>query len=157
MKRRLVSMCLAVMLVGGLSLSSMQEVRAAGNKVIDGSELTHDEESTGYDTKITRGEDLMTGYSKCTKLAEGKIYVGGTTIARHVVDSIQIAVLVERAKEEDTKWSYYDGWQKENLNMNRVTSNRTLYVEGDYYYRVRCTHVANSDMSSSFTNGVYVE
>ena len=35
MKRRLVSMCLAVMLVGGLSLSSMQEVRAAGNKVID--------------------------------------------------------------------------------------------------------------------------
>ena len=36
MKRRLVSMCLAVMLVGGLSLSSMQEVRAAGNKVIDG-------------------------------------------------------------------------------------------------------------------------
>ena len=60
MKRRLVSMCLAVMLVGGLSLSSMQEVRAAGNKVIDGSELTHDEESIGYDTKITRGEDLMT-------------------------------------------------------------------------------------------------
>ena len=49
MKRRLVSMCLAVMLVGGLSVSSMQEVRAAGNKVIDGSELTHDEESIGYD------------------------------------------------------------------------------------------------------------
>ena len=72
MKRRLVSMCLAVMLVGGLSLSSMQEVRAAGNKVIDGSELTHDEESIGYDTKITRGEDLMTGYSKCTKLAKGE-------------------------------------------------------------------------------------
>ena len=151
MKRRLVSMCLAVMLVGGLSVSSMQEVRAAGNKVIDGSELTHDEESIGYDTKITRGEDLMTGYSKCTKLAKGKIYVGGTTIARHVVDSIQIAVLVERAKEEDTEW------QKENLNMNRVTSNRTLYVEGDYYYRVRCTHVANSDMSSSFTDGIYID
>ena len=74
-----------------------------------------------------------------------------------MVKSVQIGVLVERAKEEDTEWSYYDGWQKENLNMNRVTSNRTLYVEGDYYYRVRCTHVANSDMSSSFTNGVYVE
>ena len=28
MKRRLVSMCLAVMLVGGLSLSSMQEVKS---------------------------------------------------------------------------------------------------------------------------------
>ena len=36
MKRRLVSMCLAGMLVGGLSLMTMQEVRAADNKVIDG-------------------------------------------------------------------------------------------------------------------------
>ena len=150
-------MCLAVMLVGGLSLSSMQEVRAAGNKVIDGSELTHDEESIGYDPKITRGEDLMTGYSKCTKLAEGKIYAGGTTIARHVVDSVQIGVLVERAKEEDTEWSFYDSWQKFNENADRVSSKKYLDVEGDYYYRVRCIHSAGEDMSSSFTNGVYIE
>ena len=157
MKRRLVSMCLAVMLVGGLSLTAMQEVKAAENKVIDGSELTHEDESIGYDTKITRGVDLMVGYSKCTKLGEGKIYAGGTTIAAHTVKSVQVAVLVERAKEEDTEWSYYDGWQKENLNSDRANSNRTLYVEGDYYYRVRCTHVENSDMSSSFTGGIYIE
>lgn len=157
MKRRFVSMCLAVMLVGGLSMVSMQEVRAAEGKVIDGSKLTHDEESIGYDTKIARAGDLLSGYSKCTKLGEGKIYAGGTTIATEVVDSVQIGVVVERAKEEDTKWTAYDGWKKENKNTNRVTSNRTLYVEGGYYYRVRCTHVANSDMSSSFTNGVYVE
>lgn len=157
MKRRIWSMCLAVMMVGGLLMTSMQEVKAAEGKVIDGSKLTHDDESIGYDTKITRGEYLMTGYSKCTKLAKGKIYAGGTTIARQDVDRIQIAVLVERAKEEDTEWSYYDNWKKENLNTDRAMSNRTLYVDGGYYYRVRCTHVANSDMSSSFTNGVYVE
>ena len=153
MKRRLVSMCLAVMLVGGLSFTSMQEVKAAENKVIDGSELTHENESIGYDTKITRGVDLMVGYSKCTKLAEGKIYAGGTTIAAHTGEG----VLVERAKEEDTEWSYYDGWQKENLNSDRANSNRTLYVDGGYYYRVRCTHAANSDMSSSFTDGIYID
>ncbi len=157
MKRRLVSMCLTVMLIGGLSMMSVQETKAAGTKVIDGSELTHDEESIGYDTKITRGKDLMTGYSKCTKLGEGKIYAGGTTIARQVVDSVQIGVVVERAKEEDTKWTTYDGWKKESHDTNRVTSNRTLYVEGGYYYRVRCTHVANSDMSSSFTDGIYID
>ena len=151
MKRRLVSMCLAVMLVGGLSFTSMQEVKAAENKVIDGSELTHENESIGYDTKITRGVDLMVGYSKCTKLA------GGTTIAAHTVKSVQVGVLVERAKEEDTEWSYYDGWQKENLNTDRANSNRTLYVDGGYYYRVRCTHAANSDMSSSFTDGIYID
>lgn len=112
MKKKIVSVCLTAMLVGGLSMTSMQEARAAEGKVIDGSVLTHDEESIGYDTKDTRGVDLMTGYSKCTKLGKGKIYAGGTTIARQVVDSVQIAVIVERAKEEDTAWSYYDNWHK---------------------------------------------
>ena len=157
MKRRLVSMCLAVMLVGGLSLTSMHEVKAAENKVIDGSELTHDNESIGYDTKITRGVDLMAGYSKCTKLDKGKIYAGGTTIGAHKVESIQVAVLVERAKEEDTEWSFYDSWQKFNENADRVSSKKYLDVEGDYYYRVRCVHSARQDMSSSFTDGVYIE
>ena len=150
-------MLLTVMLIVGLSMTSMQEIKAAEIKEIDGSKLTHDEESIGYDTKITRGADLLTGYSKCTKLAKGKIYAGGTTIATQEVKSVQIAVMVERAKKEDTEWSYYDGWQKENKNTNRVSSNRTLYVDGDYYYRVRCTHVANSDMSSSFTDGIYID
>ena len=157
MKKKIVSVCLTALLVGGLSMTSMQEARAAEGKVIDGSKLTHEEESIGYDTKITRGEDLLTGYSKCTKLGDGKIYAGGTTIAAQVVKSVQIVVIVERAKEDDTEWSYYDDWRKENKNTNRAMSNRTLYVDGGYYYRVRCTHVANSDMSSSFTNGVYVE
>ena len=157
MKKKIVSVCLTAMLVGGLSMTSMQEARAAEGKVIDGSELTHDEESIGYDTKITRGEDLLTGYSKCTKLGDGKIYAGGTTVARQVVKSVQIAVIVERAKEEDKEWSYSDTWKKENKNTNRAMSNRTLYVDGGYYYRVRCTHVANSDMSSSFTGGIYID
>ena len=157
MKKKIMSVCLTAMLVGGLSMTSMQETKAAEGKVIDGSVLTHDEESIGYDTKGTRGVDLMTGYSKCTKLGEGKIYAGGTTIARQVVDSVQIAVIVERAKEEDKAWSYYDNWYKENKNTNRAMSNRTLYVDGGYYYRVRCTHAANSDVSSSFTDGIYID
>ena len=51
MKKKIVSVCLTAMLVGGLSMTSMQEARAAEGKVIDGSVLTHDEESIGYDTK----------------------------------------------------------------------------------------------------------
>ena len=40
MKKKIVSVCLTAMLVGGLSMTSMQEARAAEGKVIDGSELT---------------------------------------------------------------------------------------------------------------------
>lgn len=158
MKKRIMSVCFALLLMTNMLLISTTNVKASSDDpILDGSYLTHDEESIGYDTKITRGEDLLTGYSKCVRLGPGELYAGGTTIASHTVESVQVSVLIERAQEGDTEWTYYDGWYKENLNMDRVASNRSLDVEGGYYYRVRCTHAANSDMSSSFTNGVYIE
>ena len=125
--------------------------------MIDGSYLTHEDESIGYDTKITRGEYLMTGYSKGVRLDAGVFYAGGTTIARETVDRVGISVIVERAVEGDEYWTFYDAWQKFNENADRVSSNQRLEVEGGYYYRVRCTHSANDDVSSSFTDGVYIE
>lgn len=100
---------------------------------------------------------MLTGYSKIVRLGPGKIYAGGTTIAAHIVENVQVSVIVERAQEGDEAWATYDGWHKENTNTDRVGANRALEVEGGYYYRVRSIHSANSDLSSSFTDGVYVE
>ena len=156
--KRCMSICCVCAMALGLSFGVSTDTQAASSvKVIDGSQLTKDAESIGYNQKVARGEDLLTGYSKIVRMGPGEIYAGGTTIASHEVERIGVGVIIERAKEEDTEWSYYDGWQKENLNSDRANSNRTLYVEGDYYYRVRCTHVANSDMSSSFTDGIYID
>jgi hypothetical protein len=147
-----------MMLIIGMLLITTDNAQAASqDPILDGSYLTSDDESIGYDIKITRGEDLLTGYSKCVKLGPGKIYAGGTTIAAHTVERVHVSVIVERAKKGDTAWSSYIGWQKENLNADRAGSNRSLDVEGGYYYRVRSIHLANHDMSSSFTNGVYVD
>ena len=156
MKKKIVSICLTAMLVGGLSMTSIQEARAAEGKVIDGSVLTHDEESIGYDTKGT-GRRFDDRILQMYKIRRRQNLRRRDNDCETGSKSVQIAVMVERAKEEDTEWSYYDGWQKENKNTNRAMSNRTLYVDGGYYYRVRCTHVANSDMSSSFTDGIYID
>ena len=156
--RRLLSMCLTLVFITGMVFIAKVECQAASNEaVIDGSYLLHTEESIGYATGRTRGEDLMTGYSKIVRLGPGKIYAGGTTIAAHTVDEVGVAVIVERAQEGDDHWSVYETWEKYNQNTDRVASNRTLDVEGGYYYRARCVHSANSDMSSSFTNGVFIE
>ncbi len=125
--------------------------------MIDGSYLIKDEEAIGATMPMTRGEDLMTGYSKVRRLGAGEIYAGGTTIASHTVERIGVAVIVERAKEEDTSWSFYDSWQKFNENTDRVSTGKRMMVEGDYYYRVRCTHSAGNDLGSSFTDGVFVQ
>ena len=157
MKKRILSALCVALLFFSIPFFTAVPAQAADSPVLDGSMLTQSKESIGTDTKITKGVDLMAGYSKIVCLGPEKIYAGGTTIAAHDVESIKISVTIERAQEGDTAWKIYDGWQKENTNTDRVGSNRMLEVEGGYYYRVRCTHSANSDMSSSFTNGVYVE
>lgn len=157
MKKRIVSMCCAVVLVISMLIVPGKTVQAEDTKVLDGSYLKYEDESIGYDTKITRGDDLQAGYSKIVRLGAGKIYAGGTTLAHHDCEIIRVGVIVERAKKEDDSWEYYDSWQVKDENIDRVTSAKAMVVEGDYYYRVRCFHSANEDVSSSFTDGVYIE
>ena len=96
----------------------VSEVQAEDQPMIDGSYLVHDEEATGAATKMPRGEDLLAGYSKVVRMGPGLVYAGGSTIAAHVVDEVGIAVIVERAKEGDDHWTYYDSWQKFNYNID---------------------------------------
>lgn len=155
-KTKVQSICCILLLVFCI-LSASQKVNAEEIKQVDGSYLTHESESIGYDTKITRGEDLLAGYSKCVRLNNGHLYVGGTTLASQTVERIGIAVEVERLQEGDDSWVGYDSWIVREENTDRISSNKELEVEGGYYYRVVCTHSANDDLSSSFTNGVFIE
>ena len=158
MRRRLLYFCCTLIMLAGIVVASTVDSQAASEKpMIDGSYLTHDDESVGYDTKITRGVDLLTGYSKCVRVGPGKFYGGGSTIAAHTVEDIGVGVSVERAKKGDDRWTGYRAWLKFNQDADRVASSKMLDVDGGYYYRVSCTHSANSDVSSSFTDGIYIE
>lgn len=163
-KKRAISVIVTLMLIFSLAAVTATDTQAVEETknieelpMIDGSYLIKDEESVGTTVPMTRGEDLMTGYSKVRRLGAGEIYAGGTTIAAHAVDQIGVGVIVERAKEGDTSWGFYESWKKFNENTDRIASSKQLKVEGGYYYRVRCIHSAGVDMSSSFTNGVYVQ
>lgn len=158
MKKRVVSGIYVLVLIFGLMMSTGLDSKASDDRpMLDGSYLTNETESIGTDTKITRGEHLQVGYSKIRKVGPGVIYAGGTTIGEHTCKSIQIAVIVERAKWEDEEWEVIETWHKENTNADLVSTSKKLEVEGGWYYRVSCIHSADGDMSDSYTNGLYVE
>lgn len=158
MKKKIISVCCAAVMIMGLTISAGFQTKATESQPNnDNSNLTHETESTGIATSITRGADLQTGYSKIVRLGPGVIYAGGTTIAQHEVASVKVSVIVERAKDEDDYWHSVQSWQKENKDAISVSSNKRLEVEGDWYYRVRCIHSAGNDMSSSYTDGIYIE
>lgn len=99
--KRCMSICCVVAMALGLSFGVSTDTQAASSvKVIDGSKLTTDAESIGYNQKVARGEDLLTGYSKIVRIGPGEIYAGGTTLAERIVDRVGISVIIERAKEE---------------------------------------------------------
>lgn len=157
MKKRIISVLFAAMLVAGLTITTELQSKAdESGPQIDGSYLTWESESTGIAGVMTRGADLQTGYSKLREMGPELIYAGGTTIAQHDVESVKVAVMVERAKDADDYWHYVDSWQKENKNTYSVSTSKRLEVEGDWYYRVRCIHSAGNDMSSSYTDGLYI-
>lgn len=156
-KKKVKSIGCILMLVLCMFVVSFDVHAEEGRKQIEGSYLTDEGESIGYATPLTRGSDLMAGYSKCVRLANGNLYVGGTTLATHTVERIGLAVIVERAKAEDTSWKRYDGWTVREENTDRIASSKELKVEGGYYYRVSCIHSANNDVSDSFTDGVLIE
>ena len=155
MKNRILSL---ISIIAFMLAVSGVSVRASDERVmIDGSYLTHEEESEGSAVLVTRGEDLQAGFSKVSKAASGVINAGGTTTAHHSVKEIGIAIVVERLKKGTSTWYYYTSWQKVNTNASSVSTSKRLSVAGGYYYRVRATHWANSDASSSSTNGVYID
>ncbi len=156
MKKRVISLALVLSLTLGMMLS-VNTVQASDERLmIDGSVLTYEDESIGYDTKITRGIYLLTGYSKGVELGANLFYAGGSTVATQTVDRVGVDVFVERAQEGDDSWDYVDSWSARNDNADRVSSNRRMNVEGGYYYRVRSYHYANDEVSTSSTDGVYV-
>ncbi len=158
MRKKLVSVLCIVMIAMTLTIIVESNTMASDETlVVDGSKLTHDAESTGTAVGITKGEDYQAGYSKIVKLGPGVIYAGGTTIADHVVDSVKVTVIVERTLNEDDVWHYVDDWRKENKNSELVSANKRLEVEGGWYYRVRSIHSAGNDMSSSATDGIFIE
>nr|WP_294464241.1 DUF6147 family protein [uncultured Sellimonas sp.] len=111
-------------------------------------------EQIGYITIQPRGVYLQSGYSKISKVGDGKITAGGNTTAQKVVSEISINVNVER--KVNGSWKQYTSWTTTKSNAIALNSSKTLTVPKGYYYRVKCVHYANSDVSSSSTGGLYI-
>ena len=144
--KRCMSICCVCAMALGLSFGVSTDTQAASSvKVIDGSQLTTDAESIGYNQKVARGEDLLTGYSKIVRMGPGQIYAGGTTISTNeVVDGSELALLLNVQKKKIQSGLFMILGRSSNENADRASSKKYMDVEGDYYYRVRCIHSANA-------------
>lgn len=164
MKRRILSfisssLVFSIMLLLGVfpasAQASEQEV-----KICDGSYLTHEESSTGYSGVRTRGVHLMTGDCTISKAGRGKVYAYASTTATHEVKYIATIVYVDRYLEDVDEWGYVTSWMEDVENDIFLSTAKTVYVDGGYYYRVRAHHIAGNEYpyeeTASVTDGIWV-
>lgn len=118
---------------------------------IDFSYLLTDETLVGYATLANRGIYLAEGNSYINKNSSTKIGAGGTTNAA-VKCRVGITCVVER--QTTTGWARVTSWNQENDSAFMAIISKVLTVGTGYYYRVRSTHYASSDVSSSCTNAL---
>ena len=124
-------------------------------KTVFASEINAEKtKSEGYAEVAPYGQYLQMGKSDITKVGTGKIYAKGRTIAHTTVSKISVGVRVERLL--GNAWVQQDYFSASKTNTNTVASSKTLTVPIGYFYRVKSIHGANTDSSSSWTEGLYI-
>lgn len=151
--RKLVSVVMAMIMV--LSLGVSANAQAADEPVcIDGSYLLDTDSSEVTVGPKTRGYYLKSGSSTINKQGTGLIGAGGDTTGQRTVDHIEVLVRVQRLV--NGRWQYYTSWSASKDNAYYVNSSKKISVPTGYYYRVYCTHYAGSDVTESYTDGLYI-
>lgn len=155
-------------LIGGLAFCSIvttsvmqTEASEAKLRKVDGSYLTMEDSSTGStEDDKTKGIHLMTGDCTISKAGRGKVYAYASTTAEHEVNYIATIVYVDRYLEDVDEWGQVDWWMEKTENDIFLSTAKTVYVDGGYFYRVRAHHIAGNEYpyeeTASVTNGIWV-
>ena len=103
----------------------------------------------------------MTGDCTISKAGRGRVYAYASTTATHEVKYIATIVYVDRYLEDVDEWGYVTSWMEDVENDIYMSTAKTVYVDGGYFYRVRAHHIAGNEYpyeeTASVTNGIWVD
>jgi len=152
MKRKILAVLLVVLLCMPICMAEPINVKAEEvGENLDFSYLLTENALVGYAENQTRGYYLADGCSIINKISSTKIGAGGITTAA-VECKVSITSIVER--QTATGWARVTSWTQTNASAFTAGISKSLTVGTGYYYRVRSTHYAASDVSSSWTDAL---
>lgn len=155
MKKRLLAsmmaMVMCVLCIWGFDMKANAETVCED---IDISYLMTEDAIVGYSQNQTWGVYYSDGYSIINKISSTKIGAGGVTNAA-VKCEVRVTAILER-KTSSGNWARVTSWTQTNENAFSAMISKSVTVASGYYYRVRCSHYAGSDSSTSCTNALWM-
>ena len=153
LKKFIISSILVLTFFASSIMMSDIEVNAAWEESeMDVSYLMLDSSLIGYAERQTRGIYLFEGWSSINDAGLWTIGCGGVTNAA-MECKVGISAIVER--KVDGSWTHVKAWSATNEHDFTVSVSKYLAIIPGYYYRVRCTHYAETDVSTSCTSALW--
>ena len=155
MKKRITTFLLAMLcaVTGIFAVNVEAKAETLREEDVELSYLMTEDAIIGYMERQTWGVYLSSGYSIINNAGVGKIGAGGITNAATRC-KVSVNAVVER--KEGSNWVRVTSWTQTNQNALTASVSKYLYVTSGYYYRVRSTHSAATDTSSSYTNSLWM-
>lgn len=154
MKKRFTALFLAVLfVVTGVFVGEQQAFAQELVEDVTISDIWTEDAIIGYAQLISRGVYLAEGVSIINDAGGGKIGCGGITTAAKKC-KVSINCVVE--KKVNGSWTRVTSWTNTSASAYTISISKYLSVGSGYYYRVRSTHYAGTDVSSSYTEGLWM-
>lgn len=154
MRQKILGILLIVILCVGVVFYDKIDTEAEDvGEDIEYSELLTEDALIGTMQNQTWGVYLAEGNSIINKISSTKIGAGGNTIAA-VKCKVSITSIVERLV--NGSWVRVTSWTSTTTSGYSASISKSLTVSTGYYYRVRSSHYAASDGSSSCTSGLWM-
>ena len=169
MKKRILSILGSMLILFSMITVSVSNVKASDEeaKIVDGSRLTTDEESTGYATPKSR-KYLMDGECTISKAGRNRVYAYASTTTNEIVEYMATIVYVEKYNKvgEEEFWDQVTWWMEESENDFYMSTADSVTVDRGNYDRVRANHIIGTtdeetgeyvyEETFSYTDGILV-
>ena len=154
MKRKIIALLLVMMLgVCGVYVDGLEARAEDMGEDLDYSLLLTEDALVGSQQSQTWGVYLAEGNSIINKISSTKIGAGGNTIAAKKC-KVSVTAIVERLVNGG--WARVTSWTSTTASGYSAMVSKSLTVSTGYYYRVRSSHYAASDGSSSCTDALWM-
>lgn len=154
MKRKIIALLLVMMLgVCGVYVDGLEARAEDMGEDLDYSLLLTEDALVGSHQSQTWGVYLAEGNSIINRISSTKIGAGGNTIAAKKCQ-VSVTSIVERLVNGN--WARVTSWTSTTTSGYSATVSKSLTVATGYYYRVRSAHYAASDVSSSWTDALWM-
>lgn len=154
MKKNILAMVMAVILgITGFVKWTTSANAEVISEDIDISSIFAEEALIGYAELQSRGIYLVGGYSIINKISSTKVGAGGVTEAA-IRCTVKVNPILEQKK--NGSWARVTSWSQTNQSALSATVSKSVTVDKSYYYRVSSYHSAASDVTSSWTDALWV-